>query len=134
MPTGPREKPHLRIEGGGVPEGYTSPRLAITGLPPARIRAQHATRLQAAVAAALAAGRVRIAARDPQIAEGEPGLYLQFDLPIAHRDAVEALENKPKAIRLRGRMTPRCTAPSLASQWQRPKPKRRSGGAPSAWQ
>jgi hypothetical protein len=31
----PRNRPHLYMEGGGKNEPYTSPRLVLTGLPPA---------------------------------------------------------------------------------------------------
>ncbi|TQF78654.1 S8 family peptidase [Elioraea sp. Yellowstone] len=96
----PRDRPHLHIEGGGQSETYTSPRTVRQGLPPARARAAHAARLERAIGTALAEGRRRIAARETSIAEGEPGFYLEFDIPVAERAAVEGLENKPKAIEL----------------------------------
>ena len=96
----PRDRPHLHVEGGGQSEAYTSPRLVIGGLPPARVRAAHAARLGLALGAAVAAGRQRIAEREEGLAEGAKGFYLEFDFPAAERAAVEALENKPKAIEL----------------------------------
>ncbi|MBM7405009.1 MULTISPECIES: S8 family peptidase [Sphingomonadaceae] len=56
--------------------------------------------MEQAIGTALAAGRQRLADREDGVAEGQPGFYLEFDIPIAERAAVEALENKPKAIEL----------------------------------
>src|SRR3990167_1790855 len=100
MAVPPRDRPHFHVEGGGQSEAYTSPRLVISGLPPARARAAHAARLEQAIGTALAAGRQRLAEREDGVAEGKPGFYLEFDIPVAERAAVEALENKPKAIEL----------------------------------
>ena len=100
MPIGPRDRPHLRVEGGGENEPYTSPKLTIAGLPPARARAQHAAKLRQSIDAALAGARTSIAAREPGIAEGEPGFYLQFDVPAEQKSALDSLENIPKAIEL----------------------------------
>src|SRR5205085_10986404 len=44
--------------------------------------------------------RIRLADRDPGIAEGTPGFYLQFELPIEHQHVVDSLENRKKAIEL----------------------------------
>jgi hypothetical protein len=49
---------------------------------------------------ALAEARQSLATRDDAVAEGERGFYLQFEIPVAERGAVEGLENKPKAIEL----------------------------------
>lgn len=96
----PRDRPHLHMEGGGQSEPYTSPRLVITGLPPARVRAAHARKLEQAVGNAIAQARRTLAGRDEALAEGERGFYLEFEIPVAERAAVEGLENKPKAIEL----------------------------------
>lgn len=100
MARAPRNRPHLHLDAGGQSEPYTSPRLVITGLPPARPRAAHARRLERAMGQALAEARQLLAARDDAVAEGERGFYLQFEIPVAERAAVEGLENKPKAIEL----------------------------------
>ena len=81
-------------------EPYTSPKLTIAGLPPARARAQHAAKLRQSIDAALAGARTSIAAREPGIAEGEPGFSLQFDVPAEQKSALDSLENIPKAIEL----------------------------------
>src|SRR5664280_91741 len=96
----PRNRPHLYVEGGGQNEPYTSPRLVLTGLPPARVRAAHAARLKQAVDDAIAQARVHIADREEGVAEGAAGFYLQFDIPVDHQGAIDSLENKPKAIEL----------------------------------
>ena len=96
----PRNRPHLYMEGGGKNEPYTSPRLVLTGLPPARARGAHAARLKRAVDNAIAQARVHIAAREDGIAEGEAGFYLQFDIPVDHQAAIDSLENKNKEIEL----------------------------------
>ena len=96
----PRDRPHIYIEGGGENEPYTSPRLVLTGLPPARARAAHSARLKRAVDDAIAQARVLMAAREDGIAEGEAGFYLQFDIPVDHQTAIDSLENKNKEIEL----------------------------------
>ncbi len=100
MARAPRNRPHFLIEGGGQAEPYTSPRIVITGLPPARVRATHARKLTEALATAVNAARENLTRRDRALAEGEPGFYLEFTVPAAERAAVEGLENKPAAIEL----------------------------------
>jgi hypothetical protein len=100
MASPPRNRPHIHLEGGGQSERYISPRLAIQGLPPARARAAHAARLKQAVDNAIEQARARIAARLQDVAEGVPGFYLQFELPIGHQHIVDSLENKSKSIEL----------------------------------
>lgn len=96
----PRDRPHFHLEGGGESEPYTSPHRGSSGLPPARARAAHARQLQRAMGLALRQARATLADRDAAIATGQPGFYLQFDIPVAERDAVDALESKRGAIEL----------------------------------
>ncbi len=96
----PRNRPHLHLEGGGQSEPYTSPRLVITGLPPARARAAHAAHLKQALSAAVEGARELMRTRDAGVAEGDSGFYLQFDIPADHQTALDSLENKPNAIEL----------------------------------
>ena len=100
MARAPRNRPHLHLDGGGQSEPYTSPRVVITGLPPARVRAAHAQQLERAMGRALSQARRRMAAREEDVAEGERGFYLQFEIPLAERAAVEGLESKRGAIEL----------------------------------
>jgi Subtilase family len=96
----PRNRPHFHLEGGGQAEPYTSPRIVITGFPPARVRAAHAQKLGRAIGTAVQQARQKLAGRDQAVAEGEKGFYLEFDIPVAEQAAVEGLENKPAAIEL----------------------------------
>ena len=96
----PRDRPHLHLEGGGRNEPYTSPRIVITGLPPARARAAHAAKLKRAIDRAIVQARAQIAGRQEGVAEGTPGFYLQFEIPAGHETALDSLENKPKEIEL----------------------------------
>lgn len=96
----PRDRPHLLLQGGGESEIYTSPRTVVSGLPPARARAAHAAKLEHALGVAVAAARVQMGAREPEVAEGEPGFYLDFEVPADHRTALDALENRRKKIEL----------------------------------
>lgn len=100
MAMAPRNRPHFLVQGGGESEIYTSPRRGSSGLPPARARAAHAAKLEYALGAAIAGARQQLQARDPQVAEGEPGFYLDFEVPVEHQSALDALENRPKKIEL----------------------------------
>ncbi|GAA3687147.1 S8 family peptidase [Acetobacter lovaniensis] len=95
-----RDRPHLYMEGGGEKELYTSPKRGDSGLPPARVRAAHAHKLEQAIGNALSEARRKLATRDEAVAEGERGFYLEFEIPAAERAAVDGLENKPKSIEL----------------------------------
>ena len=69
-------------------------------MPPARVRAAHAARLEQAFRAAIAGARRQLAARDETVAEGERGFYLEFEIPIEHQAALDGLENRPQKIEL----------------------------------
>ncbi|MEB0284298.1 S8 family peptidase [Sphingomonas sp. 10B4] len=88
------------MQGSGDAEYYTSPRTVINGLPPARARAAHAAHLEQALGAAVATARQLLDARDPAVAEGERGFYLDFDVPADHQSALDGLENRLKKIEL----------------------------------
>lgn len=100
MAKAPRNLPHFLVQGGGESEIYTSPRRGSSGLPPARARAAHAAKLEQALGQAIAEARQQLGARDPQLAEGEAGFYLDFEVPVAHQAALDGLENRPKKIEL----------------------------------
>lgn len=100
MAKAPRNRPHFHVQGSGDAENYTSPRKVIDGLPPARVRAAHAAYLERALGTAVAAARQILDARDPVVAEGERGFYLDFDIPAEHQKALDGLENRPKKIEL----------------------------------
>lgn len=100
MPDQNRNRPHIYLEGGGQPQNFTSPNRPQTGLPPTRARAAHAARLERAIGTAIATARQRRAAQPDRLIAGEQGFYLQFDIPLAHREALDGLENRPKGIEI----------------------------------
>jgi hypothetical protein len=96
----PRNQSHFFLDGGGQGEPYTSPRTVISGLPPARSRAQHAVKLAQSLASAVADAQALKAGRQADVAEGEEGFYFQFEIPATERGAIDGLENKPAGIEL----------------------------------
>ncbi|MEG4004689.1 S8 family peptidase [Microcoleus sp. Pol11C1] len=67
---------------------------------PPRNRIEHAETLQQALEKALENYQQQKLLREPEIAVGEAGFYLEFQLPKSELKAVELLENKPKKIEL----------------------------------
>lgn len=100
MAKAPRDRPHFLVQGGGESEIYTSPRRGNSGLPPARVRAAHAAKLKQALGVAIAGARQQLEARSPDVAEGEPGFYLDFEVPVDHQAALDGLENRRRQIEL----------------------------------
>ncbi len=100
MPELPRDRPHLYVSGRGRAEPYTS-KLRGRGRPlPQRDRTAHADAVRVSLAAALAAAEAQQALRDPDIAAGTPGFYLDFEIAPGSESAAEQLENRPKHIEL----------------------------------
>lgn len=100
MAIAPRNRPHFLVQGGGRSEIYSSPQRGNNGLPPARVRAAHAAKLERALSVALEQAREQLQTREPTIAEGASGFYLDFDVPVSHQAALDGLENRPKKIEL----------------------------------
>jgi hypothetical protein len=71
--------------------------------------------LRIALEGALAAGEVRRQERDPNVAAGTPGFYLDFEIPPGVEDAVELLENRVKHIELVAVRQPSEASPVLAT-------------------
>lgn len=96
MPNGDeRTLPHIFLPGHGDREDFTSPfggggDMAL----PARNRAQHAAKLRRDIRAAVNAAEAQMAQRDPDIAQGVEGFYLEFEIPAAQAAIVDKLENK----------------------------------------
>ncbi|MCP4384358.1 MAG: S8 family peptidase [Hyphomicrobiales bacterium] len=96
MPDGEqRNLRHIYLAGHGHREPFTWPTggggsVAI----PSRNRAQHAARLEQALTEAIAAADQQIAARNPEIAGGSPGFYLEFDIGSEQREILDRLEDK----------------------------------------
>ena len=90
-----RQLSHIYLPGHGAREDFTSPRSGGgSGHLPQRNRAQHAQQLEQLLAAAVVAAEEQIAARDPEIAGGTPGFYLEFDIPQAQQSVLDKLENR----------------------------------------
>jgi hypothetical protein len=100
MPDQIRNLPHLRLEGNGLSQDYTSPRRPFTGLPPSRVRAEHAQSLLVSLGTAILDAQLRLEAREASNFEGERGFYLQFDIPVEHRDALDGLAQPRKGIEI----------------------------------
>ncbi len=101
MPPPPRNLPHIYLQGGGRAEPYTSPGQVVK--PPAlpvRERAVHAERLRRALEVAIAEARADLAARDPDLESGTPGIYLEFAVTGLDADLLTRLENRRNAIEL----------------------------------
>ena len=60
---------------------------------PHRDRGRHAMKLRRDIAAAVAAAEAQRAERDPAIASGTDGFYLEFEIPLAQSAVVDKLEN-----------------------------------------
>lgn len=91
----PRDRPHIHLRDNGVREPYRRPKQKIE--PPAvpeRDRAGHAAALIQAVGQAIQAARVQIAARDLNLAVGLPGFYLDIELPVRERVALDQLADR----------------------------------------
>jgi hypothetical protein len=115
MPEFPHDLPHLYLRGSGRAEPYTSKRRPGPHKLPQRDRAGHAEVLRIAIEGAFAAGEARRQERDPDVAAGTPGLYLDFEIPPGAEDAVELLENRVKHIELVAVRQPSETGPALAT-------------------
>jgi hypothetical protein len=89
----PDPKGHFYLPNQGNTERFTSPSAGGGGAKiPDRNRLNHARDLQASFDAALAAAEVRRAAREPNIAAGTPGFYLEIDVDASNPAIVEKLE------------------------------------------
>lgn len=90
-----RDRPHIHLRDNGVREPFRRPKQKIE--PPAvpeRDRAGHAAALIQAVGQAIQAARVQIAARDLNLAVGPPGFYLDIELPVRERVALDQLADR----------------------------------------
>ncbi len=100
MPEFPRDLPHLYLRGSGRPEPYTSKIKPPPHKLPQRERVAHAEAIRAAMRSALEAAAVRRQERDPRLATGTPGFYLDFEFPAGSEAAADQLENRQKQIEL----------------------------------
>ena len=100
MPDQTRNRPHLHLEGNGKSRDFTSPKQPRPGLPPPRVRAEHARNLLIALGTAITNARAQFDERPAADFEGERGFYLQFDIPIGHRKALDGLAQPSKGIEI----------------------------------
>jgi hypothetical protein len=92
-----RPHPHFYLPGSGKAVGYTAHAGGGGGsAAPERDRAAHAQQLTQALAQVVVAGETLLANRDPQIAAGTPGFYVEFILPADQAGMVDKLERKGK--------------------------------------
>lgn len=96
MPNGePRNLNHIYLSNNGRREQFTWPRggggeVAL----PHRDRATHADRLEEALSTAIAAAAEQAASRNLEIAGGQTGFYLEFDIGKEQRALLDKLEDK----------------------------------------
>ena len=96
-----RKFPHIYLSDKGKSEKYTRPPQCVgISSPPVRNRAEHAQALLLAVATAIHTARKQIETRDPEIATGVPGFYLEFQVQADRARVFEKLENRTKKIEL----------------------------------
>lgn len=96
MPNGEqRNLKHVYLSGNGRREQFTWPRGGGGEVVlPQRNRAAHAARLEEALTVAIAAAAEQAAARNPEIAGGQAGFYLEFDIGKEQRALLDKLEDK----------------------------------------
>lgn len=100
MPKRLRELPHIYLSDSGESENYTSRGRGSTPRPPSRDRVEHAKALERAIGQALVEARKQLESREPEIATGKPGFYLEFQVQADEANAFEKLENRQKKIEL----------------------------------
>ena len=79
---------------------YTSPRSVNAPPPPYRNRIEHAAKLELAIGEAITKARQQLESRLSEIAVGQPGFYLEFQVTKDDANAFENLGDKRKKIEL----------------------------------
>ncbi len=101
MPNSPRELPHLYLRNNGKSEKYRPKGRGVTPPPPNRDRQKHAEKLKQAIEEAIFKANQQLNTREPDIAVGESGFYLEFQVQNSDKANIfEKLANKPKKIEL----------------------------------
>jgi hypothetical protein len=92
----------LYLSGNGKSEDYTfkGGGGGESSKPPARDREDHATALKEALNQAVNKARQNLETRNPEIAVGNPGFYLEFQIHSDNMNVFESLESKRKNIEL----------------------------------
>ncbi len=91
-----RPHPHIYLQGTGARQGYTAYQAGGDGGggPPQRDRAGHANALTQALTQVVQQGETILANREPDVAAGVKGFYVEFTLPVGQADIVDKLENR----------------------------------------
>ncbi len=96
-----RKFPHIYLSDNGKSENYTKPRRKIDPIPiPHRNRAAHAQALELSIGTALQKARRQMNSREPDIAAGVAGFYLEFQMLADGANAFQQLESLKKEIEL----------------------------------
>lgn len=101
MPEQSPEFPHIYLPENGEREDYTTPRGGGCSDPsPEKDRPEHARALESAISMALQNAQRELSSRDPDVAAGVPGFYLEFQIQADKANAFEKLGNQTKKIEL----------------------------------
>lgn len=102
-----RKFPHIYLSENGQSESYTRPKSGGGSSDnPQRDRSVHAENLERLIGQAMQEARQQINSREPEIAAGIPGFYLEFQVQADNVNAFEKLENRQKKIELVAVSTP----------------------------
>ena len=100
MSNRPRNLPHLYLRNNGKSERYRPRGVAGIAPPPNRDHQKHAEKLKQAIEEAIVKANQQLNFREPDIAVGEPGFYLEFQIQADQANIFENLANKPRKIEL----------------------------------
>ncbi len=101
MPDPRRNLANFYIKENGISENYTSPKQGGGRKPlPFRNRREHAEALRFAFEQVLEDYRKQKLSKEPELAEGEPGFYLEIQIQKNELEALEKLEDRRKKIEL----------------------------------
>ncbi len=96
-----REFPHIYLPENGKSENYTRPgQGGGSNPPPKRNRITHAWYLEEVIGRAIQNANQLLNSRDPGLATGVPGFYLEFYIKAEETIALKFLENRHKKIEL----------------------------------
>lgn len=94
-----REFPHIYLPENGKSENYTRPgQGGGSNPPPERDRGSHARYLEEAIGRAIQNANQLLNSRDPELATGIPGFYLEFHIKAEETLALKSLENQKKRL------------------------------------
>jgi hypothetical protein len=95
-----RNLPHFYLRNNGKSERYRPRGVAGNAPPPNRDHQKHAEKLKQAIEEAIVKANQQLNSREPDIAIGEPGFYLEFQIQADKANIFENLANKLRKIEL----------------------------------